>query len=295
MKVKGLSTGQAAKICSVTPDTILKWIRAGRLRATRTPGGHNRIDRADLEQLMRPNGASVKMADHHKTRAGSGPVVKFNDGRHFHYCWEFHGNGQLLNGCSQCAVFKLRAQRCYEVAAIGAEVGHNGVFCKNTCAECSYFKEVYGRDTNVLVVTNNGPLGEELTASAEGTPFELKVTECEYTTSAIVETFRPDFVVVDCGLGQEPSLAICNHLMEDPRIPFVRVILAAGQGDLPKECNKEVFAQLDRPFDFDDIGEVITATGHGFIGATLVRPRLASEESVESTESEAEVPLANNE
>ena len=215
------------------------------------------------------------------------------DDRHFHYCWEFHGNGGLLNGCKECAVFKLRAQRCYEVAAIQANVGHNGVFCKNTCAECNYFKEVYGRDTNVLVVTNDGALTGNLKAMAEGQAFNLEVADCEYTTSAVVESFRPDFVVVDCGLGQEPSLAICNHLMEDPRIPFVRVILAAGQQDLPKECNKEVFAQLDRPFDIDDIGAVITATGHGFIGVSLTPPLPSSEESVDPTEPEAETSLVN--
>ena len=31
-----LTTGQAAELCSVTPDTVLKWIRSGRLAAART-------------------------------------------------------------------------------------------------------------------------------------------------------------------------------------------------------------------------------------------------------------------
>ena len=45
------STGQAAKLCAVTPDTVLKWIKRGRLRARRTPGGHYRISREDLDEL----------------------------------------------------------------------------------------------------------------------------------------------------------------------------------------------------------------------------------------------------
>ena len=47
-----LTTGQAAKLCSVTPDTILKWIKKGRLSAMRTAGGHYRIDRRALESLV---------------------------------------------------------------------------------------------------------------------------------------------------------------------------------------------------------------------------------------------------
>ena len=47
-----LTTGQAAKYCSVKPDTVLKWIKRGRLTAERTPGGHYRIRPKDLEPLI---------------------------------------------------------------------------------------------------------------------------------------------------------------------------------------------------------------------------------------------------
>ena len=49
-----LTTGQAAKLCEVAPDTILKWIRKGRLRGTRTAGGHYRINPRDLQPHVRP-------------------------------------------------------------------------------------------------------------------------------------------------------------------------------------------------------------------------------------------------
>ena len=49
-----LTTGQAAKLCEVVPDTILKWIRKGRLRGTRTAGGHYRINPRDLQPHVPP-------------------------------------------------------------------------------------------------------------------------------------------------------------------------------------------------------------------------------------------------
>jgi len=37
---KFLTTGQMAKLLSVTPDTVLKWIKRDKLPALRTAGGH---------------------------------------------------------------------------------------------------------------------------------------------------------------------------------------------------------------------------------------------------------------
>ena len=40
-----LSTGDVAKLFGVTPDAVLKWIKKGKLPATRTAGGHYRVTR----------------------------------------------------------------------------------------------------------------------------------------------------------------------------------------------------------------------------------------------------------
>lgn len=40
---KPLTTGQAARYCSVSQATIINWIRKGKLEAYATPGGHYRI------------------------------------------------------------------------------------------------------------------------------------------------------------------------------------------------------------------------------------------------------------
>ena len=49
------STHSAARFCRVTPMTIIRWIEEGRIRAYKTPGGHRRIMRADLEDFSRRN------------------------------------------------------------------------------------------------------------------------------------------------------------------------------------------------------------------------------------------------
>jgi excisionase family DNA binding protein len=43
-----LTTGEIARYCAVSHLTVTNWIRAGKLFASRTPGGHNRIRREDL-------------------------------------------------------------------------------------------------------------------------------------------------------------------------------------------------------------------------------------------------------
>jgi excisionase family DNA binding protein len=50
------TTFEAAKLCHVSPLSIINWVNAGRLPAFRTPGGHRRIRREDLLRFMRDNG-----------------------------------------------------------------------------------------------------------------------------------------------------------------------------------------------------------------------------------------------
>ena len=50
------TTFEAAKLCHVSPLSIINWVNAGRLAAFRTPGGHRRIRREDLVLFMRDNG-----------------------------------------------------------------------------------------------------------------------------------------------------------------------------------------------------------------------------------------------
>ena len=47
-----LSVGQAAAVAGVHVDTIKRWEKAGRIAALRTPVGHRRYRRSDVEALL---------------------------------------------------------------------------------------------------------------------------------------------------------------------------------------------------------------------------------------------------
>ena len=237
MSSKLLTTGQAAKICAVTPDSVLKWVKSGRLPAQKTPGGHNRIDREDLERFL-----GMRQPE---------PAKKTKS---FSYCWEFYSpDEELRDSCRDCTVFRTRARRCYEMARLVPNAGNTGQFCTHSCDDCEYFREVHLRDTNVLVISDDPSLTTRLKESSEALPFNLEFADCEYTASATINTFPPDFAIVDCGLGRERSRDIRRHLKEDPRIPVVRLILAAEPGGFPETCDQEVLAYLEKPFSLSEI------------------------------------------
>lgn len=56
MKNSFFTTGQAAKICKVSPRAVAKWFDSGRLRGYRVPGSKDRrIPRECLDEFLRKN------------------------------------------------------------------------------------------------------------------------------------------------------------------------------------------------------------------------------------------------
>ena len=53
---------KASQYCNVSPKTIINWIDAGHIKAYRTPGGHRRINRRDLEAFMTHQGIPIPEA-----------------------------------------------------------------------------------------------------------------------------------------------------------------------------------------------------------------------------------------
>ncbi|HUI31446.1 MAG TPA: response regulator [Candidatus Acidoferrales bacterium] len=51
--------GQAAQVCRVTTRTINNWIRAGKLKAYATPGGHFRIWPSDLKKFLKAHNMDI--------------------------------------------------------------------------------------------------------------------------------------------------------------------------------------------------------------------------------------------
>jgi len=53
------TTHEAARLLGVSLPTVVNWVKARRLRAHRTPGGHRRIARADLAAFMLRHGVPL--------------------------------------------------------------------------------------------------------------------------------------------------------------------------------------------------------------------------------------------
>ena len=53
------TTGQIANHCHVTPETVANWIKADRLKASTTPGGHYRVTLDELVRFCKVHGFEV--------------------------------------------------------------------------------------------------------------------------------------------------------------------------------------------------------------------------------------------
>lgn len=71
------TTFEAAKLCHVSPLSIINWVNAGRLPAFRTPGGHRRIRRDDLVRFMRD--AQIPLPDELTDGSGRPKVLVVDD------------------------------------------------------------------------------------------------------------------------------------------------------------------------------------------------------------------------
>jgi excisionase family DNA binding protein len=230
---KYFTTSQAAQLFEVSPDTVLK----GKIASYRTPGGHARIPRRAVETLLPtpPPTATPSLAE---------PPP-------YHFCWEFHGRGGVVDkGCLDCVVYRSRARRCYEMRDIPEQFGLLKLHCANACENCSYYHIVHGQGTLVLIVTRNQRLVEQIRAESEGGDVSLRFASGEYECSAVLDQFRPDFVVLDCSLGASRVQELCRHLAGDVRIPFTKIILTSGSESV-KDCYEgQIFGWIKKPFTF---------------------------------------------
>jgi excisionase family DNA binding protein len=129
-KIKNyLTTGEAAAIFDVDPDTVLRWIKSGEIPAIRTPGGHYRIHRnVFLTKMIK----DTSLKEQKKTRSA------------LSYCWEYHSEtGIIRDACKQCIVYKSRASRCYVLRDLPTPIGHAMLFCSESCNDCQYFKSIF--------------------------------------------------------------------------------------------------------------------------------------------------------
>ena len=238
-----LSTGKVAHLLSVRPDTVLKWIKSGRLPAKRTAGGHYRIAQNDVDGLI-ANGAEPSPADE------SG----------FVYCWEYYGtDGSPSDTCTDCLVYRARARLCYEMSGLARENGYAGAHCDNSCEECAYYHEVVRRPRRVLIVTKSNDLRNTLLQEIPDSRFDVMFASSEYECAAECYEFRPEFVVIDGSLARPVRSSLCSHLAKDPNIPGVQIILARADEDRhePSTPGRYADREISRRFDLAELEKFI--------------------------------------
>jgi len=256
-----LTTGQAAKLCAVTPDTVLKWIKKGRLEATRTAGGHYRLALPDLEPFMAGFGqkgipgisettfSPVRSQDGTKEEPGEVP------------CWEFlSDNGETREACRQCVVYRVKATRCFLMAGLDADVGHAHQFCEGSCEECVYYRRVQGLGTQVLFISSD----EELVSRIEWSEDEsitMRFARNGYEASALIQEFRPEVAIIDLEGLPDQGFGLLDSIAADPRVPHIRVILVVPPEVmgrvLQRPRHRLVVSMLEKPHVCEHIEEVV--------------------------------------
>jgi len=245
-----LTTGQAAKVCSVTPDTILKWIRKGRLEAQRTAGGHFRIERRDIDSLIHPAAAE-------EPSASESPECFARGLR----CWEYLSDrGTVRDDCRKCVVYRVGAAKCFLMADLAPEIGHARRFCESSCEDCVYYRRVTGLATNVLVISPDEGLAERLAGSREQS-IALRFARNGYDASAMIHDFRPAFAVLDERLVTPGQSGLLESLAGDPRVPGLRIILAVSRATTSQKREEHesslVTGVVEEPITVRKIADVI--------------------------------------
>jgi tRNA 2-thiouridine synthesizing protein E len=247
-----LTTGQAADLCSVTPATVLNWVRKGRLEGVRTAGGHYRIKRDALALLLSEELSSEFGLPQHGNHSPQ-PLR----------CWEYFSDGKVLREeCRRCVVFRVRAARCFQMAGLGADLGHARMFCQSSCQNCVYYRRVIGLPTDVLVATSDEDLVHYLKDS-DSESIVLHFARSAYEASAVVQSFLPGFAVVDQEMLTAGDRGLLESLAYDPRLPGLKIIVAIPRGGADAVGNERnghsVVDMIEKPFGPHEIKAVIDA------------------------------------
>jgi excisionase family DNA binding protein len=239
-----LTTTQAAELLHVAPDTVLKWVRAGKIRSYKTLGGHFRIPVSAI-QFAQP-----------ENRPSREKVVTPQQLVTYQYCWEYFARDREFNPeCKECVTYRSGSKRCYELKDLPEGLGCLGVFCVSSCDECDYYRLVKEQGPNVLIVSKNKSLLEGAEEIDNRESLQIRFVKNEYECAAAIEKFRPDCIVVDCSFGKRRTKGFCKNLFDDPRLPVVRIVLASKSEQLKQYCDREIYGWIKKPFSLRQLKE----------------------------------------
>lgn len=240
------TTSQAAKLLAVSPDTVLKWVKAGKIKASRTLGGHFRIPASELRIFNRSVSENLDKDNNNHLTAP------------YQYCWEFlAAGGPIKSECKDCITFRSRASRCYELKDIPGGLGCLNLMCDTVCTNCEYYRVVNGQKLNILILSENNKIVSDLDSLNDTGIFQIHFTNDEYSAAVVIQEYRPDYIIVDCSIGKKRTGLICNNLFNDIRIPVVRIILSSISKNIKDYCDKEVFGWIRKPFNIGQLNECI--------------------------------------
>jgi len=189
MHKKYLSTGQVAKKCSVTTDTVLKWIKRGKIKAYRTAGGHYRIAENEINYLDLKDDIDSTDIDNNI------------------YCWEFMSkDGTINEKCQTCLVYRTKAKTCYKLAGLEDEAGVQKSFCDISCQYCNYLKNIAKITPKLLVITENNNLINDLIATIRTDKFELCFSNSNIEKVNIANLDSPAQVLIDYNLIKQQKI-----------------------------------------------------------------------------------------
>ncbi|MFC1477320.1 helix-turn-helix domain-containing protein [candidate division KSB1 bacterium] len=247
-----ISTGHAAELCGVTRDTVFKWVKKGKIEAVKTAGGHFRINMESLEPYLTEKGMILDRKDDKS-------VVSF--------CWEYHArNGRIKDGCRQCMVFLAKAEKCYLLAGFGESTDHPGIYCKSSCFECEYFKYLDKPKMNVLLISENTELREQIKAEISKS-INLQFSTCGYEAATIIHDFHPDFIVIDNSLVSSRPDVLCKHLINDPRLHGAQIVLAVSGHAERQNIQEGICATIRVPFTANDMEKCFAQLQSNIYGA----------------------------
>jgi len=212
-----LSTGQAAKLLSVTADTVLKWIKKGKIPATRTAGGHYRVKWSDVQRL----------------RDGTfHPLPEPEDGEQV-YCWEFHSSGDgISETCLPCIVYRAHALHCFELSGLPVPDDRAGTFCATSCLDCAYYMAYFEEQLSAVVVVCNPEQRQRLEqAVPPSSSLRLTFTCSAYETAIAIRDLAPDYVVLHTSIPRKQRDELRRHIEDDPHCPNVSVLVVGNEAD----------------------------------------------------------------
>ncbi len=251
------TTSETAKLLSVSSDTVLKWVKAGKILSYRTPGGHSRIP-AEAIQALLPDRTKVCK-----------PVPREIIAPDHRYCWEFNSSPEGINPeCLECVAYRSRALRCYEIKDIPGKFGPLKKFCSSECSDCDYYKTAHDFNKSVLLISRSTDWMDNLIKQSSQFSIVFKTAGSEYECASRIGGMRPDYVVIDCEFGTTRTRQMCRHIIDDPRLPLTKIILASKIARIRDYCEDEIWGWISKPFSFDQLNKMIDGTNQNEINST---------------------------